>query len=564
MKELTPGDRQQVGKYRLLSELGSGGMGRVFLGLSPGGRQVAVKIIRPDLAGNPDFRARFTREVAAARTVSGIYTAPVVDADLDGPEPWLVTAYVDGPSLADAVARHGPVPATSLLPLAAGLAEGLGAIHAAGVVHRDLKPSNVLLASDGPRIIDFGISRVADATEVTHTGSIVGSPGFMSPEQAAGGEAGPASDIFSLGGVLTFAASGRGPFGTGDPTVMLYRVVHHQPDLSGVPPVIRDLAGRCLAKDPQQRPATEEILASLGEVGRPNGWVPWPPAHPTEGRTQSATGGPGPATPAQPPVPTAPAYVIATPPVGPPTQTWGRPPGHHDATVPEQGGIAGRRRRQAPPRLRWALAGGALAGALAAGTLFSVAHWTTAAARSPAPGRATGPVASPAGQQAATPAVSTSSGPGGTAPASSSWQAYRDPNGFSISLPAGWAVSSRTPTEVHFTGGQPGFVVVVAWTPHPTPDALADWRQQAAALARTDQTYQQISIRRVSYRGYNTADWEFTNMYRGTLTHVLDRGFIVQPGRLGYAIELYGPDAGWAPVYTSMWNRLAGSFQPAS
>ena len=559
MTELTPGDSQQVGKYRLLSELGSGGMGRVFLGLSPGGRLVAVKIIRPDLAGNPDFRARFAREVAAARTVSGIYTAPVVDADLDGPEPCLVTAYVDGPSLADAVARHGRMPATSLLPLAAGLAEGLGAIHAAGVVHRDLKPSNVLLASDGPRIIDFGISRVADATEVTHTGSIVGSPGFMSPEQAAGGEAGPASDIFSLGGVLTFAASGRGPFGTGDPPARLYRVVPHQPAVSGLPPVIRDLAERCLAKDPQQRPTAEEILASLGKVDRPHGWVPWPPSRPDEERVPAATGTPKPAVAAHPSVPTAPAYVVATPPAGPPTQTWGRPAANHGATVPAGG--AEPRRRQARLHVRWALAGGALAGALAVGTVFSVAHLTTAAARSPA---ASGPATGPTVRPAARPAVTASSSPAVTASASGSWQAYRDPNGFSISLPAGWTVSSRSPTEVHFTGGQPGFVVVIAWTAHPQPDALADWRQQATALAGTDQTYQQISIRRVSYRGYNTADWEFTNMYRGVLTHVLDRGFIVQPGRLGYAIELYGPDAGWGPVHASIWNGLVRSFQPAS
>lgn len=162
------------------------------------------------------------------------------------------------------------------------------------------------------------------------------------------------------------------------------------------------------------------------------------------------------------------------------------------------------------------------------------------------------------------PTGSASSGPAAAAPASNSWQPYRDPSGFAISLPAGWTVSSRSATEVHFSGGQPGFVVVVAWTTHPKPDALADWRQQAAAQATADQTYQQISIRRVSYRGYNTADWEFTNMYQGELTHALDRGFIVQPGRLGYAIELYGPDASWDPVYASMWNGLVQSFQPAS
>ena len=196
---------------------------------------MAVKLIRADLAADPEFRARFAREVAAARHVSGMFTAPVVDADPDGPQPWLVTAYVPGPSLADAVAGHGPLPIRTVLTLAAGLAEGLGAIHAQGMVHRDLKPSNVLLAGDGPRIIDFGISRAADATALTRADLVVGSPGFMSPEQAQGQEVGPSSDIFSLGAVLTFAATGEGPFGTGSATALLYRAVHKLPATGGCP-----------------------------------------------------------------------------------------------------------------------------------------------------------------------------------------------------------------------------------------------------------------------------------------------------------------------------------------
>src|SRR5512142_3474664 len=178
-------------------------MGQVFLGMSAGGRPIAVKIIKTELATDPDFRARFRREVAAAQKVSGLFTALVVDADLDGPMPWLATAYVAGPSLTEAVRGHGPLPSRSLMALAAGLAEGLGAIHAAGVVHRDLKPSNVLLAEDGPRVIDFGISRAAESsTMLTQAGLVVGSPGFMSPEQAMGSEVGPPSDIFNLGAVL--------------------------------------------------------------------------------------------------------------------------------------------------------------------------------------------------------------------------------------------------------------------------------------------------------------------------------------------------------------------------
>ncbi|HEV2372786.1 MAG TPA: serine/threonine-protein kinase, partial [Streptosporangiaceae bacterium] len=186
MAELQAGDPQQVGGYRLLGRLGSGGMGVVFLGQSPGGRLVAVKVIRAELADDPKFRARFAREVAAARRVSGVYTAPVVDASLDGVSPWLVTGYVDGPSLESDAIDRGPMTADRVIELARGLAEGLGAIHAAGVVHRDLKPANVLLAADGPRIIDFGISRARETATLTQSGMTMGSPGFMSPEQVEG------------------------------------------------------------------------------------------------------------------------------------------------------------------------------------------------------------------------------------------------------------------------------------------------------------------------------------------------------------------------------------------
>jgi serine/threonine protein kinase len=275
---LEPGDPPRVGRYRLLRRLGSGGMGRVFLGQSPGGRLVAVKLIRPELAADPEFRARFAREVAAARNVSGMFTAAVVDADPEGPQPWLVTAYVPGPSLSDAVRKHGPLPAGSVLTLAAGLAEGLGAVHAAGMVHRDLKPSNVLLASDGPRIIDFGISRAADATALTRADLVVGSPGFMSPEQAMGLEVGPASDVFSLGAVITFAATGAGPFGTGSATALLYRVVHDPPETDRLPAEVQPVAAACLAKEPSQRPTCEQLLAQLGSAQPAANWLPWPVA----------------------------------------------------------------------------------------------------------------------------------------------------------------------------------------------------------------------------------------------------------------------------------------------
>jgi serine/threonine protein kinase len=274
VKELQPGDPPAIGPYRLIGRLGEGGMGTVFLGLSPGGRPVAVKAVRAELAADPEFRTRFGREVAAARRVSGVFTAPVLDADIDGPVAWLATAYVPGPSLAEAVGRHGPLPEGSVLALAAGLAESLTAIHAAGVLHQDLTPSNVLLAEDGPRVIDFGISQAAESSSLTRAGPVIGSPGFMSPEQAMGGEVGPPSDIFSLGALLAFAATGQGPFGTGTTAALLYRVVHETPSLDQVPTAVRPLVEHCLAKDPGQRPTASGLLDEVGRLQPTASWLP--------------------------------------------------------------------------------------------------------------------------------------------------------------------------------------------------------------------------------------------------------------------------------------------------
>jgi serine/threonine protein kinase len=260
---LEPADPRLIGPYQLLGRLGAGGMGRVFLGVSAAGRPVAVKIVHAELAADPEFRTRFSTEVAAARKVSGLFTALVVDADVDAPVPWLATAYVAGPSLSEAVRNRGPLTVSSLLALAAGLAKSLTAIHAAGVVHGDLKPSNVLLAPDGPRVIDFGISQAAEAAPLARAGLVVGTPSFMAPEQAAGQEVGPRSDVFSLGAVLAFAATGRKPFGAGPPAEVLERVVRGAADLRDVPAEVRPLIEQCLAKDPLRRPAAAELLAGV-------------------------------------------------------------------------------------------------------------------------------------------------------------------------------------------------------------------------------------------------------------------------------------------------------------
>jgi tRNA A-37 threonylcarbamoyl transferase component Bud32 len=267
MEPLSANDPQAVGEFKLHARLGAGGMGRVYLGYSRAGRAVAVKVIHPELARDPEFRHRFSREVAAARAVSGMYTAPVVADGVNADPPWLATAYVPGPSLSDVVSRHGPLPEAATWRLAAGLAEALGAVHACGLVHRDLKPANVLLAPDGPHVIDFGISRACDGTSVTATGSVVGTPGYMSPEQAEAAGAGPPSDVFSLGCVLAYAATGNAPFGTGSAASVLYRVVTAQPDLTRVPSRLRDVITACLAKDPAQRPGVAALGAMISQAG---------------------------------------------------------------------------------------------------------------------------------------------------------------------------------------------------------------------------------------------------------------------------------------------------------
>ncbi|MFB6816791.1 protein kinase [Streptomyces sp. NPDC056347] len=271
MRELLPADPRKVGPYRLLARLGAGGMGEVFLGRSPGGRTVAVKVVRRPLAEDVHFRRRFSREVAAARRVGGFYTAQVVDADTEADQPWLVTSYIPGPSLREAVTAYGPFPAEAVAGLGAGLAEGLRAIHACGVVHRDLKPGNVLLADDGPRVIDFGIARALDETsELTRSG-VVGTPAYMSPEQIRGEEAGPAGDVFCLAAVLAWTATGEAPFGGGRKEAVMYRVVHEEPDLTGVPATLAPLIAAGLAKAPGTRPGVDEILDRCAALAGPDG-----------------------------------------------------------------------------------------------------------------------------------------------------------------------------------------------------------------------------------------------------------------------------------------------------
>ncbi|MBL1087219.1 PQQ-binding-like beta-propeller repeat protein [Streptomyces actinomycinicus] len=267
MQSLRATDPRHIGPYEVTHRLGAGGMGEVYLGRSRRGLRVAVKVVRAEHAEDRTFRARFRHEVRAAQTVggAGTYTARVVDADTEAERPWMATEFVSGPNLRDAVLDHGALPEPAVRVLAAALGEALGAIHARGLVHRDLKPSNILLGEDGPRVIDFGIVRALEATSLTRTGAVVGSVGYVSPEQIRnGGQVGPPSDVFSLGAVLAYASAGREPFGEGQDSVVLLRILTRDFDLSGVPEYVRPLVTACLREDPLERPVPAEVVAGAG------------------------------------------------------------------------------------------------------------------------------------------------------------------------------------------------------------------------------------------------------------------------------------------------------------
>ncbi|MFI2781664.1 serine/threonine-protein kinase [Streptomyces sp. ALB3] len=266
MMRLRREDPRVVGSFRLHRRLGAGGMGVVYLGSDRRGQRVALKVIRPDLAEDQEFRSRFAREVSAARRIRGGCTARLVAADLEADRPWFATQYVPGPSLHDKVIEEGPLPAAEVASIGAALSEGLVAVHEAGVVHRDLKPSNILLSPKGPRIIDFGIAWATGASTLTHVGTAVGSPGFLAPEQVRGAVVTPATDVFSLGATLAYAATADSPFGHGSSEVMLYRVVHEEPHLLDVHDALAPLVRACLAKDPEERPSTLQLSMRLKEI----------------------------------------------------------------------------------------------------------------------------------------------------------------------------------------------------------------------------------------------------------------------------------------------------------
>ncbi len=434
---LRPADPSQIGRYRLLARLGAGGMGVVYLGEYQG-RQVAVKVLRPELADDPEFRTRFGREVTTLTRVQGMCTVRVIEADTEAPKPFLVTEYADGPSLSEYVDAHGPLDPGMLYGLATGLAEALTAIHAAGIVHRDLKPSNVLLTADGPKVIDFGIAQALDTTSLTRTGITVGSAGFMAPEQVTG-RAGTAADIFTWALTVAFAASGQSPFGTGASDAIVYRILHAAADVTAVPPGLQPLVEAALAKEPQARPSASQLLSQLTQTAarydNPTQTVLAQTWH------APATGPVGPRPAATAPAATAPA-------------------------APAPGRPSRRRRALLPVVLALAFllaAGGtalgfSLAGRPAAGHGAAGASTTQTQPAQVTPGTVDGatttaPPASPAASttQASTPASTPTSTPVSTAPAQ-------------LPVLVVGSYSGMKPTEIAYSGDATNVVTKIQWS----------------------------------------------------------------------------------------------------
>ncbi len=531
-----PGSR--IGKYALEQQIGHGGMAVVFRARDDQlGRQVALKIMAPSVASDAEFRQRFVRESKAAAAVDDPHIIPVFEAGESAGVLFIAMRYVAGGDVRSLLAREGPLSIDRASAILVSVASALDAAHAAGVVHRDVKPGNMLIdvrkgRPDHVYLADFGLTRdTSGAATLTSTGRFVGTADYAAPEQIGGRRVDGRADQYALGCAAVEMLTGQTPFPR--QSVMAVLTAHMSeppPTLSarrrGLPAELDAVVSRALAKSPDDRygscgdfTAAFQRAASVGRYEAPV--VAATSQRRTEGEAATlAPGGPG----------IVRAEPTATRPLALPRSM--EPPGRLDV-------VRGRRRGG---RLAIAAAAAAVAVAGAVVAFLTLAQ-PSAAPRAPGAGT---------GHTAAGRAVSV---PG--------WHTYHDPSGFAMGLPPAWAVASTTPGDVQFTGTPAGFVVVVAWSKHSQADALADWQHQAAVKAAADSSYRQISIRRVSYRGYNAADWQFTNIYQGVRIRVIDRTFIVQPGQLSYAIELYGPATKWPAVYTRIWQPLVTSFQPA-
>ena len=426
---LRPEDPRHVATYALRARLGSGGMGNVYLAFSPGGYPLAIKVVKRAFADDPEFRRRFRREIAAALRVQSYYTAPVRDAGPDDEIPWYATAYIAGPSLQVAVAEHGPLPVFSIYRLLAGAAEGIAAVHAVGLVHRDLKPGNVLLADDGPRVIDFGLAQADTYSRLTGTGVAIGTPAYMAPEQVRG-KVSEATDVFALGHLALFAATGHNAFREGNTDALFYRLLNEPPDLEGCPGELRAIVANCLAKDPADRPSVGEVAAFAGaavrgRMTRPvdRAWLPQPLAESLRG--YSASNAPLPQSRAESatPVPRPdPATVEAAP-----LRSLLRPVIFLPAAL--------------------FIVVGAVLGFVAGHTGDASTGAAASATSTIPPAHATSPAASPPGHSAA-----ASSGSGGTAQDDGYARVYAD---YAFTMPGGNCSTAVNPSDVVLVGSQP-------------------------------------------------------------------------------------------------------------
>ena len=531
---LGPGSR--IGKYVLEQQIGRGGMAVVFRARDDQlGRLVALKIMVPSVASDPEFRQRFVRESKSAAAVDDPHIIPLFEAGESGGVLFMAMRYVAGGDVRSLLAREGPMSVDRACAILASVASALDAAHAAGLVHRDVKPGNMLMdvregRPDHVYLADFGLTKATSgAITLTGTGKFLGTADYAAPEQIRGRRVDGRTDQYALACAAVEMLTGQTPFPREQVmAVLTAHISDPPPPLSarrhGLPAELDAVLGRALAKSPSDRyQSCGEFTAAFQRAAGVGRYLTSVPAGSSHRGTEMeavglATGGPGGAR-AEPPANGPPALPSSM-----------EPPGRIDV-------VRGRRR------------GGRLV--IAAAAAVAVAAAIVASLTLAQPRHAPG-------------AHTASTGHTSAGRVAARWHTYDDPGGFATALPPGWAVASTTPGNVQFTGTPGGFVLVVAWSTHPHADALADWRQAAARKAAADSSYRQLSIRRVRYRGYNAADWQFTDIYQGVRIRVIDRTFIVRPGRLAYAVELYGPAGQWRAAYPSIWRHLVTSFRPAS
>jgi len=517
-----------IGRYLLEEQIGHGGMAAVFKARDEQlGRVVALKILAPALAADQAFRQRFIRESRAAAAVDDPHIIPLFEAGEADGVLFIAMRYVPGGDVRTLLFHQGPLSAERVAAIVSPVASALDAAHATGLVHRDVKPANMLLDSrpgrpDHVYLSDFGLSK-AGSTVVTGTGMFLGTVDYAAPEQINDQHVDGRADQYALGCAAFEMLSGEPPFRRDHSMAVLAAHVSQPPPRlsakrAGLPAVVDAVFARVLAKraDDRYRSCGEFSDALRDALGL--------------GRYEAG------------PRASHPQTEVAELPLDfdqqPHSPTPQFPP-RWDATTTDR-----------RPPSRWPLAVAAIAVAAAAAVIAIVIGTRS----NPSPS-ASGGTSPPAARQSTAPPSPTPQ---------ASWTPYTDPGQFTIGLPPGWRPISSASGKVQFAGSPAGFVVVVEWTRSPRPDAYTDWRQQSAARAAADSSYHLISIRRANYRGYNTADWEFTDDYPTSLNEFFDRGFIVHPGTLGFAIELYGPPARFQSVYGSLWQELVTSFEPAS